>query len=298
MVHDIRPFLRGVVSVTMLPMTVEDDIDADAYERVVMRMADAGITCFTANGNTGEFYSLTHDELLHVARLTTAMVPDAAVIVGVGHELRQAVALAADAASNGASAIMVHQPAHPYRSAQGWVAYNRAIADAVPETSVIAYIRDGRIGAAEVSALADACPNFVGVKYAVPDLLTVAACERATRGRLSWVCGLAERWAPAFAFAGAPGFTSGLANIAPAQSLELSRLLLAGDQGPARTLWESLLPLEELRARDGDADNVSALKEAGRQLGLCESVVRPPSSALDEQDSRLVTTILESWNLL
>ena len=37
---------------------------------------------------------------------------------------------------------MVHQPVHPYQSLDGWVAYHREIAAAVPDLGVVAYVRD------------------------------------------------------------------------------------------------------------------------------------------------------------
>jgi len=73
---------------------------------------------------------------------------------------------------------MVHQPVHPYRSAEGWVAYHRQIAEAVPELGVVLYVRDRRITGAQLRELGDWCPNVVGVKYAVPDPVRFAAVAR------------------------------------------------------------------------------------------------------------------------
>ncbi len=224
------------------------------------------------------------------------MAGRAVVVAGVGFDVARATQQAQAARAAGADAIMVHQPLHPYQSADGWVAYHRAIADAVPELGVVCYVRNPLIPPAAFAALADACPNVVGVKYAVPDALALTEAVAAVPAdRLVWVCGLAETWAPFFWLAGARGFTSGLATIAPELSVRLLDHLRAGDQSAAMALWSQLKPIEDLRARNGNADNVSVVKEALAQLGLCDRSVRPPSTELGAADRAAVTAILRSW---
>jgi 4-hydroxy-tetrahydrodipicolinate synthase len=188
---------------------------------------------------------------------------------------------------------MVHQPVHPYQSADGWVDYHRRIADAVPELGVVCYVRSPRLSGAAFAALADACPNVVGVKYAVPDPLALADLVDAVGAqRWVWSCGLAETWAPYFWQSGARGFTSGLATVAPRRSLEMLAQLHAGDLAGAMLTWRRLRPFEDMRARDGSALNVSVVKEALAQLGLCRADVRPPISPLTAGERAEVTRIL------
>ena len=69
----------------------------------------------------------------------------------------------------------------------------------MPELGVVPYIRNPRIGGAQIAELADACPNVIGVKYAVPDPVRFAAVARdAGLDRFVWVAGLAELYAPAY----------------------------------------------------------------------------------------------------
>ena len=174
--------------------------------------------------------------------------------------------------------MMVHQPVHPYQSVEGWVAYHREVAAAIPDHGVVLYVRSPLVGVAGFRALADACPNVVGVKYAVPDPIALADLIRAFRDdRLVWSCGLAESFAPYFWLSGARGFTSGLATVAPQRSLALLAALRAGDFAGAMAIWQRLRPFEEMRARRANGLNVSVVKEALAQLGLCRPDVRPPS---------------------
>jgi 4-hydroxy-tetrahydrodipicolinate synthase len=268
-------------------------------------MVEAGVRVVTANGNTGEFYALTESEQDRAVELAVDAVDsaareagdagDTAVIGGVGNELPRAIRGARAAASTGAQAVMIHQPVHPYQSRQGWLSYHRAIADAVPALGVVCYVRDPRVSGEMLASLADYCPNVAGVKYAVPDMLAFARVVAAVpEGRLTWVCGLAELWAPFAWPAGATGFTSGLATVAPALALELLGRLHEGDGAAAMKLREQARPLEELRARDANADNVSVLKEALHQLGLCDRAVRAPSSVLSEEDRAAVGQMVKN----
>jgi 4-hydroxy-tetrahydrodipicolinate synthase len=296
---DIRPALETVVAVTVTPFDDEGQLDPAAHAAVVRRMARAGVPAITANGNTGEFYALAASEVDRALELTVEAAGSALVVAGVGHELDRAVRLARSAAAAGAAAVMVHQPVHPYQSAEGWIGYHRAIADSVPDLGVVCYVRDPRVDGARLARLAELCPNVAGVKYAVPDVLAFARAAAAVpAGRLAWVCGLAELWAPYFWLAGARGFTSGLATVAPEVSLGLLERLRSADFAGAMRLWEAIRPLEELRARDGSADNVSVIKEALAQRGLCGRGVRLPSTDLSEVDRAAVAEITGRWSAL
>jgi 4-hydroxy-tetrahydrodipicolinate synthase len=297
---DLQQALQTLVAVTVTPLDSDDRVDEAAFASIVTDMVDAGVPVVTANGNTGEFYALTPPELDLAVRLSVEAVAGRALVVaGVGFDQARAVQLARDAAGSGADAVMVHQPIHPYQSPEGWIAYHRAIADAVADVGVILYVRDPLVTGERIAALADACPNVVAVKYAVPDVLALASAVSAVEtGRLAWLCGLAESWTPFFWLAGARGFTSGLATVAPGLSVALLRHLRDGAHEEAMRLWAALRPLEEMRGRRASADNVSVLKEALAQQGRCGRGVRPPSSTLSTADAAAVTAILQHWTTI
>lgn len=193
---------------------------------------------------------------------------------------------------------MVHQPVHPYVSQSGWVDYHQAIAESVPELGVVPYIRNAQLHGERLAELADACPNVVGVKYAVPDAARFAAFARdAGLERFVWVAGLAEPYAPSYFSAGATGFTSGLVNIAPAVSLNMIEALRSGDYPAAMKVWEQIRRFEELRAANGSANNVTIVKEALASLGLCRREVRPPSRPLPEGERAEVAAIAAGWSI-
>ncbi|MFD7438277.1 dihydrodipicolinate synthase family protein [Streptomyces sp. NPDC059861] len=293
-----REALADVVAIPVTPFAEDGSVDPDTHRALLRRLLDAGIRTLTPNGNTGEFYALTPAERRLVTELTLDEAGDRAVVLaGVGHDVPTAVASARHAREHGARMVMVHQPVHPYVSQSGWVDYHRAIAEAVPELGVVPYLRDARLPGARLAELADACPNVVGVKYAVPDAARFAAFARdAGLDRFVWVAGLAEPYAPSYFSAGATGFTSGLVNVAPAVSLNMIEALRSGDYPAAMKVWEQIRRFEELRAANGSADNVTVVKEALASLGLCRRDVRPPSRQLPGNERAEVAAIASGWS--
>jgi 4-hydroxy-tetrahydrodipicolinate synthase len=295
----LRRALATAVVVPVTPYLADGNPDWDTYATLTSRLIDAGISVITPNGNTGEFYALSPAEarqaLETAAKVTNAR---AALLAGVGHDIATAIEAARHAQDHGARMIMIHQPVHPYVSAQGWVDYHAAIANAVPDLGIVLYIRDERRTGAHIAALADRAPNVIGVKYGVRDATKFAAVARdAGLGRMTWLAGAAELTAPAFWAVGANGFTSGLANVSPALALGMLGALRNNDFHEAMRTWEAVRRFEELRLADGSADNVSVVKEALAQLGLCRADVRPPSRPLPEDIKSEISGIVRSWGL-
>ena len=297
----LRTALATAVVVPVTPFGEDGAADFTRYAALATRLLDAGITVITPNGNTGEFYALTGEES---RQATEAAIKAAAgrdgveVLAGVGHDITTAIAAARHAQDAGARMIMIHQPVHPYVAREGWVDYNAIIANAVPDLGVVLYIRSERYTAAHIAALADEAPNVIGVKYGLRDATVFAQVARdAGLDRFTWLAGAAELTAPSFWAGGARGFTSGLANVAPALSLTMLDALRGADFGAAMQVWEQVRRFEELRAADSSADNVAVVKEAMAQLGLCRADTRAPSRLLPTAIKDEISGILVSWGM-
>ncbi len=290
----LREQLEDVSAVTVTPFA-GNGVDRDGVAGNARFLADAGIRLIVCGGNTGEFYGLSPAELRAVVEETVAAVPrDVVVLAASGYRPELAVELARAGLEAGAGAVMLHWPVQPGVGEEGLSRYYASVIGAIDGPTVL-YVR-GSLLTERVLEEARAAGELVGVKYAIPDLAGFARLAAAAPD-LAWICGLAEGWAPFFWQAGARGFTSGLACVAPARSLELLDALRTGASGTVLRLWHELLRFEQLRERHARANDVAVVKAALDRIGLSGGAVRPPLSPLSNEDAAELDEILASWCL-
>lgn len=270
--------LTGISGILVTPFDEDDRIAPALLPPVIDRAIGAGVHILTVNGNTGEYYGLTAGEAEQMVGSVTEIVAGRVpVIGGVGRSVNEAARLAAVSAQAGVAALMVHQPPDPFVSPRGLKDYVDRIADAAPDTPLVLYLRNDAIGTKAIEALCR-IPTVVGVKWATPNPLKLAAARAAAPDHIVWVGGLAEVWAPPFYAVGARGFTSGLINVWPERSVAIHAALDKGDNVKAGRLIEEMRVFEDIRAEELGGTNVTAVKSALAMLGIDCGPTRPPSA--------------------
>jgi 4-hydroxy-tetrahydrodipicolinate synthase len=294
--HPLTEALAHVVVTNVTPFRPDRTIDYECVARHAQFMVEHGIRVVVPAGNTGEFSSLVPAEIMEVTRTVADAVADrATVVAGVGGATDAAIEMAQYAQSVGAQAIMVHHPTHTYIDRQGIARYYERIIDAV-DIGVVLYKRGPALPDPVIAGLAEH-ERVVAVKYAHPDPNAFERLVRASTADVTWLCGLAERWAPFFHLAGADGFTSGLANFAPHVALDLHAALERGDYAAAMRLRAAVVEFEDLRQIDDSAYNVPAVKEGMRAMGLSDEIVREPLRVLDDEHRQVVARAIAGWGL-
>jgi 4-hydroxy-tetrahydrodipicolinate synthase len=284
--------LRGLWATTVTPFGRDGQVDVDAVRAHTSFLVARGVERLVPSGNTGEFSSLTAEEVVAVTGATREAAPGAVVVTGVGGPLPTALELTAEALAAGADGVMVHHPTHTHAGERGLGEYYRRIS-AAADGKVLAYKRTHRVPDALVIALArDGVVE--GVKYAVNDLTSFQRA-RESAPEIEWICGTAELWAPFFHLLGARGYTSGLVNAAPELAVAMEAALREGDIARAMELRELARAFEELRAEDDAAKNVPAVRSAMTLAGFAPGPPRPPLAPLDEADERRVAAIWGEW---
>ncbi|MFO1312938.1 MAG: dihydrodipicolinate synthase family protein [Burkholderiales bacterium] len=294
----LREALAGISGILVTPFDDSDRIAPARLRPLVDRAVGAGVHMLVANGNTGEFYGLTVPEaerMVHAAaEIVAGRVP---LIGGVGKSVGDACALAKASRAAGAQVLMVHQPPDPFVAPRGVVEYVKRVADAGGGLPIMLYLRNDAIGLDAIQALTEV-PGVAGVKWACPTPMRLAEAIRRCSPGIVWVDGLAEPWAPPFYAVGARGFTSGLINVWPAQSVAIHRALASGDYAEASRLIAVMAPFEEIRAEEMSGANVSGVKAALQFIGDDCGPTRPPSAwPLTEAQSRKMRETLERWGL-
>ncbi len=290
----VRRALTGISGVPVTPYAADGSVDTSKLSKLIVGLAHAGVHNLMAAGNTGEFFTLTMDEVRLVHRTTIKAADGKAVVsAAVGRSLSEAKALARDAIAEGADAIMGHHPMDPFAGPSYQAKYflDLATSSTVP---VIAYVRSDNFSVSDFRQLARH-QNIAGIKFASSNLMLLAEVIRSTKDTPTiWVCGLAEGWAPAFYAMGARGFTSGLVNVFPERSHAIYRALEAGDFEEARNLIDGIAGFEALRTKYFNGANVTVVKEAIGMLGTDVGKVRIPGvEALSETERAELREIVE-----
>jgi 4-hydroxy-tetrahydrodipicolinate synthase len=145
------------------PFDGSDQVAPERLKPIIARCAAAGVDALTVNGNTGEFYGLSFAEAERMQAEVPALIAGrATVIAGIGRSVVEAVHLASRARTDGADAVMVHQPPDPFVAPRGVVDYVRRVAEAAG-LPIVLYLRNDNIGLPTIEALCR-IPGVAGVK--------------------------------------------------------------------------------------------------------------------------------------
>lgn len=282
--------LRGAAFTNPTPFapnggSVRHDELAENVEWLTERGASLVIPC----GNTGEYYALSTDERVAIVEtVVDTMEGDGTVLAGVGGSIKTALEHIERYEAAGADALLVMHPVHTFIHQRGLVEYYRRIIEAT-DLGVVFYKRGPEITAEHIGTLGS-YENVLGVKYAVNDINAFARDVQQVDSDIVWSCGIAERFAPAFAMEGAEGFTTGIGNFVPDATLALMDALRGEDWDRAREIRDVVRPYEDLRAETGNdntveaANNVPAVKYGLELAGQYGGPVREPLVDLSEAD--------------
>ena len=294
----LRKALSGISGILVTPFDASDKIAPSRLQPIVDRAVTAGVHMLVANGNTGEFYGLTVPEADAMVKAAAEIIGGRVPLIGgVGKSVGDACALAKASRAAGAQVLMVHQPPDPFVAPRGVVEYVKRVADAGGGLPIMLYLRNDAIGLDAIEALTKV-PGVAGVKWASPTPMRLAEAIRRCPPDIVWVDGLAEPWAPPFYAVGARGFTSGLINVWPEQSVAIHHALDSGDYVQAAKLIDVMAPFEDVRAEENNGTNVTGVKAALQLIGEDCGPTRPPSAwPLTEAQQKKMRESVQRWGL-
>jgi len=275
---------KDLLSFPITHMKADLSFDEAAYrEHVEWIVAAAPAAVFSAGG-TGEFFSLTPDEVEAVTRAAVEVVHGRMpVISGVGYGTAMAIDLARRAQRAGADGILLLPPYLLNASQAGLAAHVEAVCKATG-LGVIVYNRDNAILDAEtVARLCAACPNLVGLKDGVGDIELMVRTRSLLGERLVYLGGLptAETFARPYLAMGVATYSSALFNFMPKFARGFYNAVRAEDVAAIEAgLRDFILPYTAIRNR-GRGYAVSIVKAGAMIVGRPGGPVRPPLTELD-----------------
>ena len=285
--------LRAVHLVPLTAFTPAGQINERVQQEHIARLSAAGIRVLMPGAGTGEFHSLSADEIVRLVAITReAAGREAIVFAPVGLQIGHAIAVGKQARAAGADGVLFMPFSHPYMHDAGARDYYTSVLRELDCPALI--YKNAPVPSDALLLELSSLDQVVGVKYSLNNLQDFRRTVLADEGRIEWLCGSAERFAPYYTVAGATGYTSGAGNLCPRLTLAMHAALAAGQYDEGLRLQQELLPIEDFRARDGDSFNISMLKYAMSHLGLDFGAPRPPQRQLDADQRREVDRLLVS----
>ncbi|HEX2084812.1 MAG TPA: dihydrodipicolinate synthase family protein [Solirubrobacteraceae bacterium] len=283
----------GIIPAVVVPFATDDAIDADALRANVTHLLDGGVHGLVVNGTMGEAGSLsTAERGLVIETVVTHVDGRIPVTVGVSAASTAAsVAYAEQARAAGARGVMCLPPILYRGTTDELVAHYAAVAEAA-QLPVMAYNNPEASGTDltpdVIAEIAARVPQVVAVKECSGDARRIAALLGATD--LEVLVG-GDDWALEGFAAGATGWVSGVANVVPAECVELQELVEAGRLPQARELYQRLLPLSRL---DMTPWLVQYFKGAMDAIGLTGGPSRAPRGPLNAEQQAVLREAVDA----
>lgn len=286
--------LRGIIPAVVTPFREQDErVDYAAWQRILDMLINAGVHGLFVVGGQGEFFALEDEErqvaIRFCVQTAAKRVPVYANVGAV--TTRQTIRLAQRAEADGADYIVVVTPYYIRPNPGELVEHYREVCRSV-SLPVLAYNNPERTGVdftpAMALRLADAAPNFVGLKDSSGNLERIeeyrAAGLKVFIGRDHLILEGLRR--------GCVGAVSACANVVPRAFVDLFEAFQAGDLARAAELQALVEPLRRTLSL---ATFPSVIKEAMALAGIPAGRCRRPVGAASDQVRAELSRILDGF---
>jgi len=255
------------------------------------------LTGLFAAGGTGEFFSLTPQE---IGQVVVAAVKETAgqtpVIAGCGYGTAIAVELAKSAEKAGADGLLLLPPYLMVPSQQGLIAHIEAVCKAT-SIGIIVYNRDNAVlNEDSLAKLCERNPNLVGFKDGVGDIELMMRVQAKMGDRLTYVGGLptAETFALPYLEMGVTTYSSAIYNFMPQWALSFYDAVRARDHAKVmRGLEDFVLPYIAIR-NENRGYAVSIVKAGMTAIGRSAGPVRAPLTDLTADQLGRLKKLIET----
>lgn len=293
MIHD----LSGVFTPVATPFDSDGELVVGWFNENLERLVTAGIAGFLVSGSQGESPYLSDDEKFLLVNSARKRIPDIrTLIVGAGKESTyHCIRFIRKVADLGADMVLVGTPSYfkPAMNDDALFAYFWTVADESPIPIIVYNIPQytGVGTSANLIARLSAHENIAGIKESSANIVLQAEVRRRTPERFKIVVGSAPAMLSSF-IVGACGAIVAIANVLPAESIEVYETFRSGDWQKAAVLQDRLcLPAAAVTTGFG----VPGLKLAMELVGFHGGYARLPLLPLNEEQKAALTTIFKNF---
>ena len=274
---------KGSLVALVTPFDQQGRVDYDALGTLIEFHVAEGSDGLVIAGTTGEAATLSRDEHVElVARAVELVDGRLPVIAGTGsNSTAQTIDLSAAVGDCAIDAYLLVVPYYNKPVQEGMYRHFSAVADVV-QKPVILYNVPGRTASdmqAETVARLAKHPNIIGIKEATGDIDRLRAIRQHVDDAFVLLSGDDFTVLP-FIEAGGHGVITVSGNVVPAAMARLCELASQGDIELAKTLDDTLQPLNSALFVES---NPIPVKWALAQMGLIQPGMRLPLTEHDAQ---------------
>ncbi|GIX42714.1 MAG: 4-hydroxy-tetrahydrodipicolinate synthase [Leptospiraceae bacterium] len=286
--------IQGLFTAIITPFTKDGSkIDYDAYQRLIEKQIEAGVSGLVPCGTTGESPTLTHKEHIELIKKTVEFVKGRAlVIAGTGsNSTQEAIEMTKEACDAGVNAVMLVNPYYNKPTQEGLYRHFKKVAEnsTVP---VVLYNIKGRTAVniePETFVRLAEIPNIVAVKEASGDLNQMAKIIKYTNHKLTLLSG-DDNITPAVIAIGGMGVISVASNIYPKRMVKMLDYYLSGQFEKGNQIFYELFDFMNAMFWE---TNPIPVKTAAGLLGLCEPILRLPLCEMSPEKVQRLKQVIE-----
>jgi len=292
--------LKGVWTALITPFQTDGSIDWNAFDLLIEKQIEAGVTGLVICGTTGESPTISDDECnLLIKKAKEKIGNRCFIMAGTGtNNTLKSIEKSKNAKEAGADMLILVNPYYNKPTQKGLYLHFKAIAESI-DLPIILYNIKGRTGinleTSTLCKLVNEVKNIVGVKEASGDFDQIkSVCDQ----KLDNFIVLSGDDTITFKIIkdyGVGGVISVASNIIPFEMVKMVNLALNNEMEKAE---EINLKLENLFKILFIETNPIPVKYASYEMGLCKNIYRLPMCEIDEEHGRLIKGLLKQINLI
>lgn len=288
----------GVFTALVTPMSEDArSVDKEAFEALIERQMDAGISGLVPCGTTGETPTLLASEMQTLIEIAKKTANGRAPIVAgtCNNDTWDTIELCKGAISAGADALMIVMPYYNKPSQEGMLKHVQLIHDAV-DVPIMIYNIPGRtsvmLSVDTTMRMLDTCPRVVAVKDATGGLTYCQEVIRRAADRVAVLCGDDGLVLPMMSI-GVRGVVSVTSNILPREVLRVVQAMQKGDLPIAQREHSRLLPVHAAMFQE---PNPQPVKAAAALRGWMNAMCRPPMVEASDETKDNLRRVFEEYS--
>lgn len=285
----------GLLSFPVTHFNEDFSLNLESYRAHVAWLSGFGAAALFAAGGTGEFFSLSPEEVADVTRAAKDASGDVPIIAGCGYGTALATEIARLAEAAGADGLLLLPHYLMEASQEGIFRHVKAVCESTG-LGVIIYNRANSVANADtVARLADACPNLIGFKDGTGKIDLVRHVTAKLGDRLCYIGGMPthELFAEGFNGAGVTTYSSAVFNFVPELAQRFYRAMRTNDRAAMEEILHSFFfPFAALRDRE-QGYPVSIIKAGVELIGRTPGPLRPPLTDLKPQEKDMLRGLIE-----